>query len=152
MLDYFINLNLKEWLIFFLVMIILFLLNIFVLITIEKINAYHVIISIIIAQLGYHILDLLESNNNKIKSIIIIIGLCLIMLMTLIFNEIIEINCCGLSKNTKRNIMLRAGLDSLINLNNTDNESSQYSDESDLNSLKQRNGTEISRLNSESTS
>ena len=151
MLDYFINLNLKEGIIFFSVMIILFLLNIFVLITIEKINVYHVMISIIIAHLGHHIIDLLESNN-KIKSIIIIIGLCFIMLMTFIFNEIIEINCCGLSNNTKRNIMLRAGLDSLININNEDNESSRCSEGTDLNSLKQWNGTEISRLNSESIS
>ena len=29
--------------------------------------------------------------------------------MSLIFNEIIEINCFELSKNTKRNIILRAG-------------------------------------------
>ena len=28
--------------------------------------------------------------------------------MSLIFNEIIEINFCGLSDNTKRNIILRA--------------------------------------------
>ena len=39
---------------------------------------------------------------------IIIIFLIFIFLLSLVFNEIIEINCFGLSKNTKRNIMNRA--------------------------------------------
>ena len=143
-IQYFIDLNAKGWIIFFIVMIILFILNILVLITIEKTNVYHVIIIIIIAQLGYHILDLLDSND-KIKSIIIIIGLCLILFMTLIFNEIIEINCCGLEKNTKKNITLRARLDTPINNNNNeDNESSQNSEENDSNSLIQGRVTETS--------
>jgi hypothetical protein len=33
--------------------------------------------------------------------------------MSLVFNEIIEINICGLSENTKRNIIKRAKIDEL---------------------------------------
>ena len=39
---------------------------------------------------------------------IIIIFLIFIFLLSLVFNEIIEINCFGLSKNIRRNIMNRA--------------------------------------------
>ena len=38
----------------------------------------------------------------------VIISLILILFLSLIFNEIIEINFCGLSHNIKRNIMARA--------------------------------------------
>ena len=39
---------------------------------------------------------------------LIIICLIIILFLSLIFNEIIEINACGLSYNTKRNIIYRA--------------------------------------------
>ena len=41
------------------------------------------------------------------------IGLILILILSLIFNEIIEINFWGLSKNLKRNIIKRAESESL---------------------------------------
>ena len=40
--------------------------------------------------------------------IVVIICLLLILFLSLIFNEIFEINVCGLSDNTKRNISKRA--------------------------------------------
>ena len=45
--------------------------------------------------------------NFSIKSIISIIFFIFILFMSLIFNEIIEINCLGLSENTRKNIMNR---------------------------------------------
>ena len=42
------------------------------------------------------------------NSIIIIICLIFVLLLSLIFNEIIEINVCGLSNNTKKNIIMRS--------------------------------------------
>ena len=42
------------------------------------------------------------------QKVIIIIFLIFIFLLSLVFNEIIEINCFGLSKNIRRNIMNRA--------------------------------------------
>ena len=42
--------------------------------------------------------------------------------MILIFVEIIEINCCGLSENLKRNINSRAIIDSSFYIENVDND------------------------------
>ena len=47
------------------------------------------------------------------------IGLCFIFFITLIFNEVIEINCLRLSENTRKNISARASYDQeLIERNN----------------------------------
>ena len=48
------------------------------------------------------------------NSIIVLIFYLLILFLSLIFNEIIEINCCGLEKNTKRNIRYRAEIEDLL--------------------------------------
>ena len=49
-----------------------------------------------------------ETNkNNKWKLYINIILLFILLFMLLVFNSIIELNCFGLSNNTKRNIMQR---------------------------------------------
>ena len=56
-------------------------------------------IIIVIGELAPHILKLVHEENI---SIIIIIGLIFILFITLIFNEIIEVNCFGLDKNTKK--------------------------------------------------
>ena len=62
----------------------------------------HICIIYLFGQLAYYIIDF--STN----SIVIIICLVIILLMALIFNEIIEINCFGLSQNTRRNISERS--------------------------------------------
>ena len=149
---YFQAFNIMEFIIFFAVMIIQFIYNLFILITNEKTNPCHIIIIIIIGQLGYHIIDFLNNTITlKYEKIIIIIGHCLILLITLIFNEIIEINCCGLEKNTKRNIILRSKKD-IINIHDEENESSQDSDENDPNNIEEGRATEISQLNKDNNS
>ena len=62
----------------------------------------HIFIIYVFGQLAYYVGDF--SKN----SIIVIICLVFILFWSLIFNEIIEINFCGLSANTKRNIIKRA--------------------------------------------
>ena len=52
--------------------------------------------------------------NFSENTIITIICLVFILFMSLVFNEIIEINCFGLSDNTKRNIMKRERNDDLM--------------------------------------
>ena len=84
--------------------------------------------SLIFTQLGISLSCLITNNNNtpchifiisvlgqfanymdfSTNSIIIIICLIFILFMSLFFTEIIEINICGLSKNTKKNIINRA--------------------------------------------
>ena len=46
--------------------------------------------------------------DSSLESIIKMISFIFILFMSLIFNEIIELNFCGLSDNTKRNISIRA--------------------------------------------
>ena len=42
--------------------------------------------------------------------------------MILVFLEIIEINCCGLNKNLKRNIQSRGTIDSSLVIENNDDD------------------------------
>ena len=76
-------------------------LNLFALSTNEKNSPCHVFIIFIFGQLAYYI-DFTGIN------LIVIFCLILILFLSLIFNEIIEINILGLSYNTKRNISKRA--------------------------------------------
>ena len=95
----------------------------------EKFNTKEllVLIGYIITQLGLYVGALFTNKNNtpchifiiyvfgqiayymdfSINSIAVIICTIFILFMSLIFNEIIEFNFCGLSDNTKKNIMLR---------------------------------------------
>ena len=95
----------------------------------EKFNATEllVLIGYIITQLGLYVGALFTNKNNtpchifiiyvfgqialymdfSINSIAVIICTIFILFISLIFNEIIEFNFCGLSDNTKKNIMLR---------------------------------------------
>ena len=57
----------------------------------------HIFIIFVFGQLAYYI------DFSKI-SILFMVCLLLILFMSLIFNEIIEINCFGFEKNTKKNI------------------------------------------------
>ena len=92
------------------------------------------IIGLIITHLGFYLCDLLTNKNNtpchvfiifvfgqlaffldfSLKSTIIFISFIFILFMTLIFNEIIELNFLGLSLNVKRNISYRAQSEDFI--------------------------------------
>ena len=61
----------------------------------------HIFIIYVFGQLAYYI-------DFSVNSIIFLVYILFILFLSLIFNEIIEINFCGLSDNTKRNIILRA--------------------------------------------
>ena len=60
----------------------------------------HIFIVNIFGQLAFY----MDFSTNSIP---LIICLIFILFMSLIFNEIIEFNFCGLSDNTKKNIILR---------------------------------------------
>ena len=66
----------------------------------------HIFIIYVFGQLAYYV------DFSKISKIFIIVCLLLILFMLLIFNEIIEINCFGFEKNTKKNIAKRARMES----------------------------------------
>ena len=106
-----------------------------------------IILGTIITQLGLTICALFTSKNNtpchifiiyvfgnfayylnfSKNSIIKIICLLFIFFLSLIFNEIIEINCFGLSKNTKKNIINRAKAEEIYG-----DEKSETDDEEDI--------------------
>ena len=65
----------------------------------------HIFIVFVFGQLAYYLKDI------KISLVVVIICLIIILFFSLVFNEIIELNFCGLSSNTKRNLALRAKKD-----------------------------------------
>ena len=83
------------------VLITQFGLNLFILITNRDNSPCHVFIIFVFGQLAYYV-------DFSGTSIIVICCLIFILFLSLIFNEIIEINFLGLSFNTKKNIILRA--------------------------------------------
>ena len=117
-------------------MLIQFIFNIFILIINKNTTPYHILIMLIIGQFGPYI-DKLINNKNIKSSIILIIGLFIILFFSLIFNEIIEINCLGLSKNTKKNIALRAKKDR-ENIRIEDNDSEEIDSEENEETLTER--------------
>ena len=63
----------------------------------------------------------IDQNNYTMTLLFIPLSFFLFFLV-LIFTEIIELNCFGLSYNTKKNIELRARLDSELNINNEEDD------------------------------
>ena len=98
--EYFDNFNVKE--LFVLLGYIITQLGLYVgaLFTNRDNTPCHIFIIYVFGQLAFYM-------DFSVNSIAIIICLIFILFMSLIFNEIIEFNFCGLSNNTKKNIMLR---------------------------------------------
>ena len=101
--EYFNNFNTKELFVILGVMITQLSLNLSLLFTIKNNSSFHVFIIFVFGQMAY--------INYTINSIIIIICLIFVLFLSLIFNEIIEINFWDLSYNTKINIIKRAELE-----------------------------------------
>ena len=108
--EFFNNPSLDKFYSFIIVMLIQFIFNIFIFIINKNTTPCHILILLIIGQFAPYIKAL---TTDIINSIILIIGLFFILFFVLIFNEIIEFNCFGLQKNTKKNIALRAKIDRL---------------------------------------
>ena len=89
------NCKLKESLIFVLVMILHFIINLCIFVTIEKTTSFHFLIILVLGQLAPYFEKLIDSKSNKIINIIIIIGLCFILFMVFVFIEIIILNFSG---------------------------------------------------------
>ena len=98
--DYFDKFNVKELLV--LIGFIITQLGIYVgaLFTNRNNTPCHIFIIYVFGQLAYYM-------DFSANSIAVIICTIFILFMSLLFNEIIEFNFCGLSENTKKNIMLR---------------------------------------------
>ena len=82
---------------------------------------FHVAFVNLVVYLYNFIYHILFKNYvcNKIILIIIILGLIIVIFGTLLFNEIIILNACGLNLNTKHDILIREKKDN-IDLDSTD--------------------------------
>ena len=68
-------------------------------------------------------------NLGYYKNIFLISSFIIELIMILIFLELIEINCCGLNKNLKRNIESRGRIDSSLTIENDDDDDDERNDE-----------------------
>ena len=99
---YFNNFDNKELLVLLGVVITQIVFGVCTFATTKNYSPCHVFIIFVFGQLAYYI------NFSLSNSVIVFICLIFIFFLSLIFNEIIEINIWGLSYNTKRNIINRA--------------------------------------------
>ena len=113
--EYFNNFNSTELLVGLGVLITQFVLGIFLLITNKNYTPCHIFIAFVFGQLAYY----MDFSTDSIISICFFI---FILFMSLVFTEIIEINICGLSENTRKHIIERANND-----NNFDKKLTMYS-------------------------
>ena len=109
--SYYDSLNWKEILIFIFVMTYYIFYFLFSLLTIKQFNAFYYIIILLSVEKIIYNFDI-ETWKICLNLIIFIF----VIFMTLVFLEIIELNCFGLQNNTKRNINNRAKLDGKIKI------------------------------------
>ena len=99
--EYFNKFNITELLVILGVIFSQVVINITTLFTAKNNSPCHIFIIFVFGQFAYYI-------KFDAYSILIIICIIIILFLALIFNEIIEINLCGISYNTKKNIAIRA--------------------------------------------
>ena len=111
--QYFYNKILKEELInFFLLILLYFGFYSQLYIIIDIFSPYHIFLVILICcGIAVLINPNFYTDTNIILISIDMICFCIVLFFVLVFIEIIEINCCGLSYMTKKNIELRAKID-----------------------------------------
>ena len=145
--DYYNNLDSKEITIFIFLTLFQFAYHLMKFITIQRFTQYHVLLlsALYILLMVFITFDL----DNILVSILPVILVIICLIMILIFLEIIQLNCFGLSYMTKKNIKIRAKLDSDLAEKGDDNESRiDYQDYTfDLNGRKL---TEMIELDSKS--
>ena len=112
MIQYFDEYDNNDFIVFLLTIIYYCLYNISIMLTCDYFTPIHILIIYIIEEISYSLAY--DSNSSLIYLIIFI--LILIFIMLLVFFEIIEINICKLSYNTKRNIESRSRKDTSVEL------------------------------------
>lgn len=111
-------------------MIINFLYMIIFFQTIQIFNPFYLYFSIILSEYIVFFVGIEALTIGQIICTIIFMLFCSFMI--LVFVEIIELNFCGLSKNTAKNIELRARLDSMVSSNTDTNDiNCDYDDDED---------------------
>ena len=93
------------------IIILNFTYNLLSFLTVKYYHPCYVITIFIIQEIGSNLLKINTDNLKYYHFITILISIIFVFVF-LIFNEIIEINCLGLEKNTKRNISIRSDRES----------------------------------------
>jgi hypothetical protein len=123
--DYYNNFDLNDIIVILINVFASFFYNIFVLITCNEYTPCHVLIILIINESYYYF----KFNENLILNIT---GFCILLLLLiafLVFIEIIEFNICEISRNTIKNISIRAGRDSCPAIKNDDDSENEEMEE-----------------------
>ena len=81
-------------------------------------SIFHIYIPIIIQ----YFIENIVKNFDLIEIIFLISSFFIELIFIFVFVEIIEINCCGLNKNLKRNIQSRGTIDSSLAMENNDDD------------------------------
>ena len=78
-------------------------------------TVYHLFIPLLVSSLINDIIfELHYINTSNFLILLLISGFIIELIMILVFLEIIEVNCCGLNENLKRNIEARGIIDSFL--------------------------------------
>ena len=120
--DYYNNFDLNDIIVILINVFASFFYNILVLITCNEYTPVHVLIILIINE-SYYYFKFIENNL-----ILNITGFCILLLLFivfLVFIEMIEFNIYEISRNTIKNISIRAGRDSCPAIKNDDDEVSE---------------------------
>ena len=132
---YYETLNKKEVFIFIFVLLYYVVYHFFFYVTLKEFTALHIFLILIFEEDILY--DIFFANNvakkDKWKLYANIFIFFIFLFMLLVLTEIIEIDCCGLADNTKRNIIKRAGsIDSGAPKRSTQNEDiTPYNDDND---------------------
>ena len=112
------NIDAKNIIILILLPLIYGILNYLLIKTVYEYTIFHLFIPFIVESFMKNIIK----NLGKLENFFLISSFFVELIMILIFVEIIEINCCGLSENLKRNIHSRAIIESSFYIENVDND------------------------------
>jgi hypothetical protein len=95
--------------------------------TIYDYTIYHIYIPLIIENFIENIIK----EFNTFEIVFLILSFLIELIMILVFLEIIEINCCGLNENLKRNIESRGIIDSSLAIENDDDDDDEIDERND---------------------
>ena len=137
---YFENYNINDFIESLIVIIVGCLYNISLILTCNYFTPAHILIVSIIKE--YHLY--LQKGGNVIFNIFGFFILFIILFWFLVFVEIIELNPCNISHNTKKNIERRSQMESYVEPNNEDiNEENKEEEEDIFNSSSSTNNENL---------
>lgn len=138
--NYFENYNINDFVESLIVIIVGCLYNISLILTCNYFTPAHILIASIIKE--YHLY--LQKGGNVIFNIFGFFILFIILFWFLVFVEIIELNPCNISHNTKKNIERRSQMESYVEPNNEDiNEENKEEEEDIFNSSSSTNNENL---------